>query len=308
MPTTVSPRFTYQNPNVALAVRTLLLAGYAIENSRRQPTHIEILCHKTSELASDVRFLVAVTEADSFSEPTVQELSRIARREGRSLVLVGATATDLQLGWADFLDALGGAVPSWRALAPGYEKDLLTTGSNRLPVGATGEAWRLFEDLVADGFELLFGRKVRRMGARKRGQRVSDMITQIPDGAVLVVDAKATAGAFSASISELRPLIEYTRMQRLRQRGQNEVFAAVLVAPAFEQDAKGLSGVSKQFVAEASVPVAFLEAALLGQMVSSLSQRPALRIAVHWRSLFSGGIIGARDFQSELGRADTERY
>ncbi len=300
--------FAYENPNVALAARTLLLAGYAIENSRRQPTHIEILCHKTSVLASDMRYLVAITEADSFTEHTVQELRRIAGREGRSLVLVGATATELQLGWVDFLDALGGAVPSWRALTPEYENNLLTTGSNRLPVGVTGEAWRLFEDLVADGFELVFGRKVRRMGARKRGQRVSDMITQIPDGAVLVVDAKATAGTFSASISELRPLIEYARMQRLRQRGHNEVFAAVLVAPAFEQDASGLNGVSKQFLAETGVPVAFLPATLLGQMVTLLSQRPDLRTAVHWRSLFSGGLIDVRDFQSELRRADTERY
>ena len=183
-----------------------------------------------------------------------------------------------------------------------------TTGSNKLPDGVTGEAWRLFEDLVADGFELVFGRKVRRMGARKRGQRVSDMISQIPDGAVLVVDAKATAGSFSASISELRPLIEYTRMQRLRQRGHNEVFAAVLVAPAFEQDATALSAVSKQFLAETGVPVAFLQAATLGQMVTSLSKRPDLRTAVHWRSLFSGGLIDLRDFQSELKRADTERY
>jgi hypothetical protein len=223
------------------------------------------------------------------------------------LVLVGATTTELQLGWADFMDALGGAVPSWRALAPEYERNLVTAGSNELPVGATGEAWRVFEDLVADGFELVFGRKVRRMGARKRGQRVSDMIAQIPDGAVLVVDAKATADAFSATVSELRPLIEYTRMQRLRQRGHNEVFAAVLVALAFEQDASGLSAVSRQFLAETGVPVAFLQATLLGQMVASFSQRPDLRIALHWRSLFSGGLVKARDFQSELRRVDAER-
>jgi hypothetical protein len=198
----VTAGFGYDNPNVALAARTLLLAGYAIENSRRQPTHIEILCHKTSVLASDVRYFVAITEADAFTEPTVQELRRISDREGRSLALVGTRATELQLGWVDFLDALGGAVPSWRALAPEYEGNLLTAASNKLPDGETGEAWRLFEDLVADGFELVFGRKVRRMGARKRGQRVSDMITQIPDGAILVVDAKATAAAFSALISD----------------------------------------------------------------------------------------------------------
>jgi hypothetical protein len=275
-PTIVTAGFAYENPNVALAARTLLLAGYAIENSRRQPTHVEILCHKTSVLASDVRYLVAITEADAFTEHTVQELRRIASREGRSLVLVGAVATEVQLGWADFLDALGGAVPSWKALAPEYEDNLITTGLNKLPAGLTGEAWRLFEDLVADGFELVFARKVRRMGARKRGQRVSDMITQIPDGAVLVVDAKATAGALNGSISELRALIEYTRMQRLRQRGHNEVVAAVVVAPAFEQDAGGLSNSSRQFLVETGVPAAFLQVALLGQMVASFSQRPDL--------------------------------
>lgn len=299
---------TFESPNVPLASRTLLLAGYSIEGSRREPTHIEILCHKTSVLASDVRYLVAITEAESFTEHGLRELRRIAEREGRSLVLVGAIATEWQLGWTDFLDALGGAVPSWRALAPEFESNLLTTGNNSLPAGMTGEAWRLFEDLAADGFEFVFGRKVRRMGARKRGQRVSDMITQIPDGAVLVVDAKATAKAFNASISELRPLIEYSRMQLLRQRGRNEVFASVLVAPAFEQDAAGLSAISKQFVTETRVPIAFLPAAALGQMVRSLSRRPDLRVAVHWRSLFSGGLIEPRDFQSELTRADTERY
>jgi hypothetical protein len=304
----VTATFSFENPNVAVATRTLLLAGYAIENSRRQPTHIEILCHRTSVLASDVRYLVAITEAEAFTEHTVQELRHIAEREGRSLVLVGATSTELQLGWSDFLDALGGAVPSWRALAPEYTNNLLIAGNNKLPEGATGEAWRLFEDLVADGFELVFGRKVRRMGARKRGQRVSDMITQIPDGAILVVDAKATASAFNASISELRPLIEYTRMQRLRQRGHNEVFAAVLVAPRFEQDAATLNSVSKQFLAEAGVPVAFLMVGLLGLMVTSLSTRPDLRNALHWRALFAGGLVDVRGFQSELSRADNERY
>jgi hypothetical protein len=165
----------------------------------------------------------------------------------------------------------------------------------------------LFEDLVGDGLEFVFARKVRRMGARKRGQRVSDMITEIPDSAVLVVDAKATAGTFNASISELRPLIEYTRMQRLRQRGHNEVFAAVLVAREFEQDAAASTGVSRQFLAETTAPVAFLRAQLLGRMVTSFSERPDLRIAIHWRSLFSGGLISDRDFDNELSRADAER-
>ena len=49
-----------------------------------------------------------------------------------------------------------------------------------------------------------FGRRVRRLGAVKRGQKVSDMIALIPEGSVLVVDAKATSTSFNAAVSELR--------------------------------------------------------------------------------------------------------
>jgi hypothetical protein len=115
-------------------------------------------------------------------------------------------------------------VPSWRALDDTYLSQLETAAKNAKPEGFGGEAWRLFESLVADGLEFCFARKVRRLGAAKRGQKVSDMIALVPEGSVLVLDAKATSTSFNAAISELRALVEYTRNQRARQKGFAEVF------------------------------------------------------------------------------------
>lgn len=299
---------TFDKPIVAIASRTLLLAGYEIEGGLRQPTHIEISCHKTSVLRARINYLVAITEGDEFGNSVVGQLRDLAARQGRALVLVATQGGAEQLGWSDFLEALGGAVPTWRALTPDCRDNMETAARNKLPAGFEGEAWRLFEDLVADGLEFVFGRKVRRLGARKRGQRLSDMITQIPDGAILVIDAKATGSAFNATVSELRPLIEYTKAQQRRQSGHNEVFAALIVAPEFDQNATLLAGTSREFLAEAAVPAAFVTASTLSEIVASLAAQPSARNAIHWRRLLAGGLLAFKEFAVELERVNAERY
>jgi hypothetical protein len=160
---------------------------------------------------------------------------------------------------------------------------------------------------VADALEFIFGRKVRRLGARKRGQRISDMVTQIQDGAVLVVDAKATGGAFDASISELRALIEYTQVQKIRQRGQNDLFAALVVSSAFAQGKVDLATASRSFIAETGVPAAFLTVPTLNEMVQVLMADVQLRTGILWRRLLAGGLVDRNEFEAEVKRVRTER-
>jgi hypothetical protein len=56
--------------------------------------------------------------------------------------------------------------------------------------------WGIADDVLRDlyvrgKFEFVFGRRVRRMGGRRRGQAVSDLIAQTVSG-LLVIDAKAS--------------------------------------------------------------------------------------------------------------------
>lgn len=53
-------------PKTQTAIRTLIVAGYSIEDSDRQPRHIEILCKRTDILGASIPYLIAVTDADKF--------------------------------------------------------------------------------------------------------------------------------------------------------------------------------------------------------------------------------------------------
>lgn len=161
---------------VSVAARTLLAAGYEITNCQRHPGHAEISCQSVSRLGAFLRHLIAFTEQDDFTPEQRHEIAREAEADRRSVAFVARCSGDAQISWDEFLEALGGAVPSWRALSPEYAAALRIAARNELPTGKTGEAWRLLEDLSADGLEFVFGRRVRRLGGNNRGQPVSDML------------------------------------------------------------------------------------------------------------------------------------
>jgi hypothetical protein len=292
---------------IGIATRTLLASGYAISGSHTQPRHVEIRCERVNAIGARVAVLVAITAEESLSPEELEDLQHAATAECRSVVIVGAAQHGDQLGWDEFLDALGGAVPSWRALGESYGDALLSASRNRLPAGLTGEPWRLFEDLVADGLEFLLGRAVRRLGARRRGRTVSDMLAQLPDGALLVVDAKAAEHGFNAVWDELRPLGEYVARQRERQRGHNDVFSALVVSSDFRQDVTALLDLSPRFYGAYGTPVAFLAAEGLLAAVQLLRAAPEYRNAMNWRGMLSGGRVAATTLERELEASRMER-
>ena len=294
-------------PNLQTAVRTLLLAGFRIENNQRQPTHTEVHC-AAPVLGAFVPLLLVITEDNELLPAIKAQVQRAAQNSGRTLVVIARDPGDDQLSWEDFVEGFGGAVPSWRALSDDYLLRLEAASKNARPEGFDGEAWRLFEQLVADGLEFAFGRKVRRLGSAKRGQKVSDMISLLPDAKVLVVDAKATASSFDAAIHHLRALAEYTTNQRIRQRGFADVFGALIISRKFNQDLNSLLGISREFTSQVGVPVAFLEVSTLTYIVDCLRKEPALRSGIKWRFLFAGGLVEKSLFDAELSALKSERY
>lgn len=295
------------HPNLPTAIRTLLLSGFTIENNERQPTHTEIYC-SAPMLGASVPLMIVLTDEDTLPPDIWPQVQLAAQRCNRTLVTIANLPGADQLGWVDFLESFGGAVPSWRALDDSYLGKLDVAAMNANPEGFEGEAWRLFESLVADGLEFCFGRSVTRLGAAKRGQKVSDMIAQIPDGSVLVLDAKATSTSFNAAISELRALAEYTGNERIRQRGFSEVFGAVVVSKAFDQNEASLLQVSREFMPQTGVPVAFLEVSTLAHFVTCFKRQPNLRTGLKWRFLFGGGLLTKAMFDKEVEALKGERY
>ena len=292
---------------VAVSTRTLLAAGYAISGVQRQPAHIEFKCERVSRLGPKVHFLIAITDRDEFSEEAAKDISHAAENQNRLAVLVSQSGGPAQLTWTAFLEVMGGAVASWKALTDEYRNHLEKASRNEMPSGLTGEAWWMFESLVADGLEFCFGRRVNRLGGHTRGKRVSDMVAPLPDFSVLVVDAKASGSGFDANARALRALVEYVEKQKQRQMGGCDVVAALVVSSGFLQDAEGLTSAAKEFLGETRTPLCFITAKDLWLLVKSLRDKPDIRSCVRWNMLFAGGLIQSAQIESEIRAILQER-
>jgi hypothetical protein len=294
-------------PKVSVAVRTLLAAGHTITGTHRQPRHVEIHSERKDVLGATIPYLIALTDEDEFSASEIADIFRSAQNQSRSLVAIARLPGNDWISWEDFTEALGGAVPSWQALSPDYFAALITASQNQLPTGMTGDPWLIFEDLVGYGLEFVFGRRVRRLGGRTRGRRVSDIQAQTPQERIIVVDAKAAGGGFDVQWPELRPLIEYVARQKDRQRGQLAVTGALIVSSQFRQPSGRLQELSNEFLAETGVPVSFLKAQDLRRIVEALTAKVQARNAIRWNQILRGGLVDINDFEREMTAVGSER-
>lgn len=295
-------------PDTAIATRTLIAAGFTVIGAERHGTHIEIDCSHTDFLGFTVQYRVAIFDADEPPSAEVSIIHHSSQKDNRVPIVVAASSGEGWLLWVDFLDSLGGAVPSWRALDSSFGNTLLTLAKNQSSEAEQGEAWLDFEEATADAFEFMLGHRVSRLGGRRRGKKVSDLLAQMPDGRILVVDTKAYRDPFDASSGSLRPLQEYTARQVTRQRGTNDVAGAILVANEFKQDETGLARIAGDFQAQSRVPITFVCAGTLVQLVESVARNVTLRSAIRWPALLSrGGFLVRSTVDSEVSDARAER-
>jgi hypothetical protein len=290
-----------------VATRTLIASGYRIIDVQRQPNHIELYCERRDIFGVIVNYVFCIVDLPQPLDDEIRFVKKRAATEGLSFVLIAQDVGPDWLSWREFLELLGGAVPQWRALTADYGTLTLCLGRNELPAGVTGEPWKLFEDAIADGFEFVLGHRVRRLGARMRGEPVADVLLRTPDDKIIVVDAKASKAAFSVGADELRPIREYVKRQRQRQQGDLPVNGALIVANTFEQDELRLVEISNDLLSEMGVPLAFLETSTLVQMVTDFSFGPYLRNKLRWaKVLCRVGCIRVEEFKQEYASTRNE--
>lgn len=293
--------------STATATRTLTAAGFRITGFQRSISHIEYSCERSDAFGVALQYVFLIFDTDQASDSIVSSRSSFARENGAAVVVVSKQAGGNALSWDDFLATLGGAVPNWRALTDDFFDVLRDSGRNIAVDGYEELPWRVFEDAVADALEFIFGRRVRRLGGRRRGLRVPDSLASTPDGAVIVVDAKSSASPFDVTNDELRPLKEYVLNQKIRQTGSQPVTSALLVGDAFKQDETRLRELSNDFIAEVGVPLTFLTSDDVGQAVKLLAPDIRMRNKLRWRRwLCVGGLARQSVLEQELVRAKDE--
>lgn len=287
--------------------RTLAANGYVVTRGYTHPTFVTIDLEKPDLFGCRLAYLLVVTDQPRLPLKQVTELGRRGAADGRLLVVISQRGGDGQLSFEEFLERLGGDVPRWRALTDDYHAALLQAAQNQLPQGHVGPAWRLLEELAADGLEFALGRRARRMGGRSSGSRVPDILIVSPDGYLYLLDAKAAASPFDASWPNLRALGEYVDQQKERQRGSFTVDGALLVSSHFAQDKAALTDLALEFRGEHGVMLSFLSAETLSTIVGEVRDNIDIRNALQWRKVFQGGAVSVAAFTRELRRARDQR-
>src|ERR1044072_4533341 len=156
--------------------RTLAANGYVVTRGYTHPKYVEIDYEKADVFGCRMPYRLAVTDQPNLPPELTVEIARRAAAAGRQLVVVSQQGAQGQLPLTDFLERLGGEVPRRRALTDDYHAALELAAKNELPSNHPGPAWRAFEELVADGLEVGFGRRARRLGGRQSGSRVPDVL------------------------------------------------------------------------------------------------------------------------------------
>lgn len=288
---------------VGTFARTLTLAGYVITDFSRYERYALCRCNRMDVFGVTVPYLFALSDQKTYSDEIRSHIQDVAKHESRIPVFIAREPSVGSVAWTDFNNALGGAVPSWRALSEAYAGDLDVLSSNRLPPGYDGEAWYMFELAVADGLEFLFGRRVTRLGGRKRGRDLPDSLAFTPDDSILVVDSKASSEPFSVSVTSLRPLQDYVRRQRLHEANRQQV-AGLLVAREFMQDDHDLIEECNRFLSDTGVPLGVLTVQTLLEITELAKSFSALRCNVSWKKVFfKVGRVESSALRKEFERA-----
>ncbi|MGA2066885.1 MAG: hypothetical protein ABSG86_18045 [Thermoguttaceae bacterium] len=289
-------------PDLATAIRTLTVAGFALEGAERKPGYALILMSRPDEFGAQHRYCFALSERDAFGDAEVKG-ARIAAGQHNAIVILVGKADDANpsIPWDRFLGLLGGPVLSTSALDSDFCEHLRLLGFNRLPKDLKGTADDLLEAYVRVALEFALGVRVVRYGQNR-------LFEARPDGIVLpyqdfsaLYDAKAYSDGYEVTATSIRQFRSY--VEEFKQRYNAflpRLHAFIVISGRFPHDKATLENRSRDLLAECGVPLAFLTCDVLVEILNQLCQTPRTRRAINWKRVFSDAIVDSARVAEEI--------
>lgn len=295
------PEETPLLPEFPLVVRALLYGGFDLDRVEREPGYALFVASRPDEFGVSRRYCFAVFE-EGFSSPQVETVKIEAEHYGAEPVLVGEGNADVtNLGWDRFISLFGGPVLSLKPFEPRFREHLRELGHNRLPEGVQGEPDDLFEVYVREALEFVLAARVRRYGQDRRFEKRPDGIVLPHRNFYALYDAKAYGKGYKVTQESVRQFGSYVEDFSARYGTYlRRLNCFLVVSGDFVQRERALERRSREFVAKHGVPLSFLKADALGEMVEVLSETPVVRRAIDWSSVFSDPVAQASRVRAEV--------
>jgi hypothetical protein len=288
-------------PELSLAVRTLLSGGFLLDRVEREPGYALLVARRLDEFRVAHRYCFAVFE-EEFSSSQVETVKIEAKHYGAEPVLVGEGIADVpSLEWDRFISLFGGPILSLKPFEPQFREHLRELGHNRLPDGLEGKPDDLFEVYVREALEFVLGERVVRYGQERRFEARPDGLVLPSQDFYALYDAKAYGKGYDVTQTSLRQFGSYVKDFSKRYNTYLQMLNSFLVVSGkFVQGEKALDQRSKEFIADHNVPLSFLTADTLGEMIEILSETPVVRRAIKWSRVFSDSVVQASRVRAEV--------
>lgn len=291
-------------PDLSLAVRTLLSGGFILNKVQREPGYALLVARRLDEFGVAHRYCFAVFD-DEFGSAQIEAVKIAAKYHVAEPIVVGeGSADDLpSLKWNRFISSFGGPVLSLKPFEPQFLEHLRELGHNRLPDGLEGKADDLFEVYVREALEFILGERVVRYGQERLFEARPDGLVLPSQGFYALYDAKAYRDGYPVTQDSLRQFGSYVEDFSRRYSGYLQRLNSFLVVSGeFVQGDKALDERSREFIAEHQTPLSFVTANALGEMIGILSQTPVVRRAVNWSRVFSDPVARPSLVRSEVDK------
>ncbi len=296
------------SPDIQVAVRTLTVGGFILENANRFPSYALIYMHRYDEFGGRQQYCFALFESKPVSEQ-IQAAEIAAHHNKAELVVISPAIVNNtpNIEWNHFLNLFGGPIYSYSPLEPEFGDHLKQLSINKLPAGVVGKPDDLFELYIHRALEFIFGCKVNRYGQERRFEAR-------PDGVILqdrmfsaLYDTKAYSNGYDVSLDSIRQFSSYVTEFKNRYSQYFELHSFIVISGYFAHTKEILESKSRQLLAEVNVPLVFLTAESVVQIIALLSDFPSARRSINWRKIFVNPVFTSNLVEAELGVIDKDK-
>jgi hypothetical protein len=289
--------------NISRIINTLIGSGFQLLNVTSKPSYLLLRVYRTDELGIARRYVLAYSD-NTITPPALAGLRKVAANDHAPIVVIGKAdkgdpAVPI-LTLDQFVGRMGGSVPTFLALEPGYPAQLTELGFNKKASILVGKADDLFEGYVHAGLQFLLQRKVIRYGQDRLFETVPDGLVVGRDSVQLLYDCKAYKDGYPLSRDSIRQFADYVRS--FHQRYENYIgrlHAFLVISGRFQSDAT-LDTRSQELYSECQIPLVFMSAATLGEIVTLFAQAPRYRSAIDWKVVFSATTVELKSVKAQL--------
>jgi hypothetical protein len=304
----VEIRRTNSSPQLSTAIRTLLAGGFSLLRAERAPGYALIFTQRTDEFAATQAHCFVVAE-DALGPSQIDAARIAANHHNSQLVVVGTAPTDPNaLSWERFVNLFGGPVTAASVFDTSFVDSLLVLARNELPSGLEGRADDLFEGYVHSAFEFVFGGRVVRYGQNRRFEARPDGIIIPHWRFAALYDAKAYSDGYEVSADGIRQFCSYVEDFHSRYSAfVPHLTSFIVVSSTFPHDDSTLEGRSRDLYGKCHVPLCFLTAAHLAEVLALLIDQPRARLSIDWPRILADPILHPSRVREELSALGRDR-